>query len=251
MKRKQLQKSIGKTQTRPKSVIEPYKRTQLEADFVAHHRERKRRRLSAPTLKVQHKPPSPAKIEADHPDGELQLAKLNASTGTTEWRFANKILVELLNAACSGSNSKPINEEDVNAVLAAMHGIAPRDEAEAMLAAQMVATHTAAMTVLRRLKGCETIPQQDSAGSLATKLLRTYAAQLEALARYRGKGQQTVRVEHVHVHSGGQAIVGAVGTGGRGTDEIERQPHAIAHSPGEAVPGAVEAHREAVPVASS
>ena len=59
---------------------------------------------------------------------------------------------------------------------------------------------------LRRLKGSDTIPQQDSNGNLAVKLLRTFAAQTEALQRYRGKGQQKVTVEHVHVHTGGQAI---------------------------------------------
>jgi hypothetical protein len=41
------------------------------------------------------------------------------------------------------------------------------------------------------------------------KLLRTFAAQTEALQRYRGKGQQFT-VEHVHDHTGGQAIVGSV-----------------------------------------
>src|SRR4030088_2918743 len=46
--------------------------------------------------------------------------------------------------------------------------------------------------------------------SQANKLSRTYAVLLEALNRHRGKGQQKVTVEHVHVHSGGQAIVGAV-----------------------------------------
>jgi len=50
----------------------------------------------------------------------------------------------------------------------------------------------------------------NSYGNLANKLLRTYTAQVEALSRYRGKGQQTVRVEHVTVQAGGQAIVGAV-----------------------------------------
>jgi hypothetical protein len=44
----------------------------------------------------------------------------------------------------------------------------------------------------------------------ANTLSRTYAALLEALNRHRGKGQQKVTVEHVHVHPGGQAIVGAV-----------------------------------------
>jgi hypothetical protein len=44
----------------------------------------------------------------------------------------------------------------------------------------------------------------------ANKLSRTSATLLEALNRHRGKGQQKVTVEHVHVHSGGQAIVGTV-----------------------------------------
>jgi hypothetical protein len=33
---------------------------------------------------------------------------------------------------------------------------------------------------------------------------------LEALNRHRGKGQQKVTVEHVHVNAGGQAVVGTV-----------------------------------------
>jgi hypothetical protein len=36
---------------------------------------------------------------------------------------------------------------------------------------------------------------------------------IKPLNRHRGKGQRKVTVEHVHVHSGGQAIVGAFGTG--------------------------------------
>jgi hypothetical protein len=192
-------------------------------------------------------------IEADHSDKHLWLAKLNASMGTTEWTFANKLLSELLNTACAGSPTKAVDQADLNAALAAMHGIGPRDEAEAMLAAQMVATHTAAMITLRQLKGAENIPQQDSNGNLAVKLLRTYSVQLEALARYRGKGQQTVRVEHVTVQAGGQAIVGAVNAGttpgGGGSNENQRQPHAIGHAPSETLPGEIEAHREAVPLA--
>jgi hypothetical protein len=52
--------------------------------------------------------------------------------------------------------------------------------------------------------------------SQANKLSRTYATLLEALNRHRGKGQQRVAVEHVHVHPGGQAVVGTVETPGEG-----------------------------------
>ena len=42
------------------------------------------------------------------------------------------------------------------------------------------------------------------------KLLRTFTVQIEALAKLKRGGEQTVRVEHVHVYPGGQAIVGAI-----------------------------------------
>src|SRR5437764_266135 len=78
--------------------------------------------------------------------------------------------------------------------------------------------------------------------SQANKLSRTFAKLLEALNRHRGKGQQKVTVEHVHVHSGGQAVVGIVeppGGGHRG--KSEDQPHAkqIAHAPQPAMWGSV------------
>jgi hypothetical protein len=38
---------------------------------------------------------------------------------------------------------------------------------------------------------------------------------VEALAKLRRGGEQTVRVEHVHVHEGGQAIVGNVMSRGK------------------------------------
>ena len=72
------------------------------------------------------------------------------------------------------------------------------------------------MTFARRL---ENIRQQDSAERAFNKLARTFAAQVEALKRYRSGGEQTVRVEHVTVNEGGQAIVGNVSHGRRGSPE--------------------------------
>jgi hypothetical protein len=67
----------------------------------------------------------------------------------------------------------------------------------------------------------------------ANREKNTYATLLEALNRHRGKGQQKVTVEHVHVHSGGRAVVGVVGASGGGDDsKSEEQPRAkqIAHA---------------------
>jgi hypothetical protein len=87
--------------------------------------------------------------------------------------------------------------------------------------------------------------------SQANKLSRTYAALLDALNRHRGKGQQKVTVEHVHVHAGGQAVVGTIQTrGGGDQSKSEDQPHArqIAHAPQPAMWSA-DKEREPVPVA--
>src|SRR6266496_6049494 len=99
-----------------------------------------------------------------------------------------------------------------------------------MLVGQMAVTHAFALQLMGRAKRVEEIPQFDSAGNMAVKLLRTFTAQVEALAKLRRGGEQTVRVEHVHVYRGGQAVVGNVTAtglpGGRGGEKNGEQAHA-------------------------
>ena len=120
-----------------------------------------------------------------------------------------------------------------------------------MLAAQLVACHNAAMECYRRaMIGEQTLEGRQENLNQANKLSRTYATLLEALDRHRGKGQQKVTVEHVHVYQGGQAVVGVLTPGGRGRQRLEEQPHAteIAHAPQPEV-RSTDAAREPVPVA--
>jgi hypothetical protein len=97
----------------------------------------------------------------------------------------------------------------------------PTTATEALLAVQMVGAHYAAMTFLHRAL-IPTQPSQlvDSNVMRATRLMRLFTDQLEALAKLKGKtGQQRVVVEHVTVGAGGQAIVGAVMAPGGGVQE--------------------------------
>jgi hypothetical protein len=99
--------------------------------------------------------------------------------------------------------------------VAMLGGIAPTNELEAMLAAQMIATHHLTMEVSRRALNAQDLPQYQAHGNLATKTARTFAAQIEALSKLRRGGEQVVR--HVHVNDGGQAVIaGTVNTGGSG-----------------------------------
>jgi hypothetical protein len=75
----------------------------------------------------------------------------------------------------------------------------------------MACTHTASVAILARLGGGHGAERRVIAlGAAAARLLKAYAHQVEALRRWRGGGQQHVRVEHVHVNDGGQALIGNV-----------------------------------------
>lgn len=119
-------------------------------------------------------------------------------------------------AAVLGSHGQRVDAGASGFVLGFVDGMAPRDAAETLLLAQMAAIHQATMMMARRLNHVENLRQQDAAERALNKLARTYAAQVEALKRYRSKGQQVVRVERVNVASGGQAVVGHVQHGGAG-----------------------------------
>jgi hypothetical protein len=134
---------------------------------------------------------------------------------------------------------KNLDAEDIrrirHAMVDAMIGIAPRDELEGMIAAQLVACHNASMECYRRaMIGEQTFEGRRENLNQANKLSRTYATLLESLNRHRGKGQQKVTVEHVHVHEGGQAVVGIVDTPGRGSQrksEDQCDAKQIAYAP--------------------
>jgi len=160
-----------------------------------------------------------------HSDIRGFVSRLENAFGTRGQAFAISELNQIFQFVRNGKGS--IDETTANAMLSIVDGVQPANELEAMLASQMAVTHRLAMELLSRAKRAEHVPQLESNGQLGVKLLRTFTMQLDALAKLRRGGEQTVRVEHVHVYPGGQAIVGNVTSGGRGPEEKEHQPHAI------------------------
>lgn len=163
-------------------------------------------------MKQLSKPPKRAlKLEGEAV--KVDRDTIRKALGSDNPAFIEGLVAQIVNIGSQGP--KP-DEKGMAYVTSIIASIAPRDEMEAMLAAQMAAVHNASMTFARRLAHVENIKQQDSAERAFNKLCRTFTAQLETLKRYRTGGQQKMTVEHVHVHPGGQAIVGDVHTGGRG-----------------------------------
>ncbi len=115
------------------------------------------------------------------------------------------------------------NEGRYNAALSFIESMAPQNQAEALLLVQMYVTHDAAIRSLSMMGSAEWVPQVQTFGNLATKLLRASQAQMETLAKLRRGGEQTIR--HVHVDNrGGQAVIAEnVQTGGRENGKIDEQ----------------------------
>jgi hypothetical protein len=148
-----------------------------------------------------------AKIQLDHPHGTIGHALLMDAFGSADREFVDGLLSQLANA---DSHGKGLEESRLNFLVSVVNGIGPRDTVEAMLAAQMAVVHVTSMTFARRLRNVETIQQQDSAERAFNKLTRTFATQMEALKRYRSRGEPKVTLQQVSVSEGGQAIVGDV-----------------------------------------
>jgi hypothetical protein len=154
--------------------------------------------LAAPILRRL--PPAPA--------GFFILSQPDDRVGTPSSAFVGASLQQLIAAARLPVSG--ICEIAVNASLAFIEGAKPRGEIECALVIQMACTHSAAMAVLSRLGGAAGGRTVAAMASAAARLLRAHDTQVEALRRLRPWGSQTLRVEHVHVNEGGQALIGNV-----------------------------------------
>jgi hypothetical protein len=229
-------------------------------DYIARVKAQGRRPLR---FTVERRPGKPDRLNQTHVHPDIAGFRMMNTLGTTSVDLADRLISQILNATHLQPSGEPISENTLNAALGAVAGIAPRDEAEAMLAAQMVGVHWTAMDLLRQAGATDSRFQFNDAGNMAVKLLRTYTAQLEALKRYRSAGEQRVVVQHQHVNvTADQAAVqvnagAAPDPGGRGVaSKPEDQPHApeasrsVAFEPGAPLP-CPDPTRDAVPVAES
>jgi hypothetical protein len=193
---------------------------------------------------------TPTTVVANDPDDRQGRLKNIGGSKSDHWN--NMVANQAIQALWVKNSDKEERDRQLSATVAALVGIGPKDELEGMMAAQLIAAHNAAMECYRRaMIGEQTFEGRRENLAQANKLSRTYAALIEALNRHRGKGQQKVTVEHVHVHAGGQAVVGVVGTPGGGErTNSEEQPHAkqIAHAPEPAL-RSPDPGRDALPIA--
>jgi hypothetical protein len=214
----------------PATQLEPTEAEQAEVRALA---KRKKTRRQAPRFAVHRQDGSQLQMMSAGVHADAADARLMNAFGTTNLDLAERLLQQIINTTNVQPSGVPISAENLNAALAAVTGIAPQDDAEAMLAAQMVGVHWAAMALLSTAGSTNDRTLLNDTGNLAVKLLRTYTTQLEALKRYRSAGEQRVVVQHVNVTAEQAAVQvnGGVDPApkGRGAaSKPEEQSHASA-----------------------
>jgi hypothetical protein len=136
------------------------------------------------------------------------------SVGTEYVRLSEVIAEQLVLLAASNQNQ--VDQSELSLLTEMVMGMAPKDHVEMMLATQMASVHLMAMQMATRLRREAVLQKFDLYARQTNQLMRTFTAQAETLKRYRTGGKQVVKVKHVHVHEGAQAIVGNVTKGGGG-----------------------------------
>jgi hypothetical protein len=181
--------------------------------------EAKKPAQSAPTRrqgpKLTKTPGGAISVEIGKTIDEL-LPRLRKSTGTHSHEVAIRV-VDQIAAILVRPKPQDLNSALIQAV-STIKELAPRNLIEAQLCTQLVATHeTALMFLAAATREDQTVEGRDSNVLRATRLMRLHLEQIEALQKLRGKaGHQRVVVEHVNVHAGGQAVVGAIAARGEG-----------------------------------
>ncbi|WP_192182195.1 hypothetical protein [Mesorhizobium amorphae] len=152
-----------------------------------------------------------ASISINHPDPKLGFELLSESLAADSEAFLTGTLDALGMVAQRGGT---VSEQNMNYALSMVAGMKPRDQLETTLAVQMAAIHIATVNTAASMGGAKTEVVKEGYERALNRLTRTFVAQVEALKRYRSKGEQRVVVERVTVERGGQAIVGTVAQGG-------------------------------------
>ena len=149
----------------------------------------------------------------DHPDEDAGYKLLAEAIASEHWAFTAAMIKAASKVARTPTG---ISTDGINYALAFVAGMKPRDQLEAALAMQMAAVHQTTMTAVENLGAATKREVAELHEKALNRLARTFAAQMEALKRYRSKGEQRVYVERVNVSEGGQAVIGNVAQEGRG-----------------------------------
>ena len=239
--------SRKRAHARQSSPAADYKLTEREAHIAGEMIDRGKTARSV-KLAITQSSANGANVSVQHPDLAVGTVLMMNALGTVNDQFVDAIVMQLCHLASADGK---VDGPKLNRALSMVTGVKPNDEVEAMLATQMAAVHNATINAALHLNSANMLNQVEAYTNGLNKLARTFAAQVEALKKYRASGEQTISVQHVNV-TAEQAVVGNVHTGGGGTNEKRQgqylepraaEPKALAYEPGTAMLSNVETLR--------
>ncbi len=157
---------------------------------------------------------------SDQDKKDLIHAGLCMATGAKSADFGIMLLSSCLNAGGLNLDKMKKNEAEktINTILDVLHSLKPSDEIEGMLVTKLISINFQISKFMNlSVTENQSIDGEELYINRSIKLSRLFNETLEALMRYRRKGEQKVIVQYVNVNDGGRAIVGnfdAVGGGG-------------------------------------
>ena len=128
-------------------------------------------------------------------------------TGTEDMELGANI-INNTSKAC-----RAVTELPEESTVSLFEGLEPQNVLESMIISQMAAAHNYCLDLFKNAQDNSVQEVQAQRLKLADRLMRTFAHSLETLEKSRRNGNSRIKVEHVNVNKGGQAIVG-VGQGG-------------------------------------
>ena len=142
------------------------------------------------------------------PDADVAgyRARLKKVLATNSSLFVDACLQSLIKAAMLPGDSFACTTS-LSASLELIAGLAPENEAQAALAVHVACLHLAALNVIGRMNG---VLERNvvAMANAAAKLERAFQSGLETYYRIKRGSTQIVRVEHIEVQAGAQAVIG-------------------------------------------
>jgi hypothetical protein len=165
-------------------------------------------KLKSKAFELKYEATKEGKIGRAGPDSFTDLMALIEALGGADPQLAYTIEKQLLNIVREPGK--------MTAAVQFLQSQKPANEIECLLLTQIFSSHVLAMEFASRSVTYKDPDIAERNAGRACRLMRTFAEHLETLNRIRGKGQQKVTVEHVHVHNGGQAVIAPIVVGGGG-----------------------------------
>jgi hypothetical protein len=157
------------------------------------------------------------------PEAELQQHKApfrEVFGETLSDEFVDVMLTQLVSALRPGPFDV-LEEPTLNAAIALIASVRPQTELEALIAVQIVVTGFAALKFLKHSQRHLDEAFIGVYGGYATRLLGLQLELIRTLDKHRRGNKQTVEVRHVHIHPGGQGVVGIINSGKDGSGGVE------------------------------